>query len=261
MVAREEIYSCEIFLKAVVPLMKVLVEEREELARGFKDFTGVVQISVNDNGGKIGTHFKIEKGVWTTVKKVHENPTIELEFKDIVTFNNFFKGKSKKLPKINGKKHLKLMVYVFKVLLKMSALLSASEAPTENKDKVLLVKLYFYLLPSGISLLNKLGHEEVSKWAKRSPDRVYAWSVENEPELSSYIRVKAGKTKACRGKYKYSKPFFTMKFNNADSALGILLQKDDLVESTIKSKLIMEGAPEFGAMIGEFMMLVGSYAK
>jgi hypothetical protein len=34
-----------------------------------------------------------------------------------------------------------------------------------------------------------------------------------------------------------------------------------MLRSTAEEKLIMEGAPEFGAQIGGFMMLVGEYAK
>ena len=56
-------------------------------------------------------------------------------------------------------------------------------------------------------------------------------------------------------------PFFTMKFRDLDSALGILMSIDDMLESVRQGKLIMEGAPEFGAQIGEYMLTVGGYAK
>lgn len=124
-----------------------------------------------------------------------------------------------------------------------------------------MVKCFFYLLSSGISQLNKQGHEAVHDWALKSPDRVYAWAVDGYPEISAYLRVKAGKTRAGRGEYKRAMPFFTMRFNNLDSALGILLSTDDMLESTKEGKLVMDGAPEFGAQIGEYMMLVGSYAQ
>ena len=52
-----------------------------------------------------------------------------------------------------------------------------------------------------------------------------------------------------------------MKFDSTESALGILLDKDDLLESTMNENLILVGAPEFGAQIGEFMLMVGNYAK
>ena len=56
-------------------------------------------------------------------------------------------------------------------------------------------------------------------------------------------------------------PFFTMRFKDLDSALGILMSIDDMLESVRTGKLIMDGAPEFGAQIGAYMMLVGALAK
>ena len=143
----------------------------------------------------------------------------------------------------------------------VSALSSLVKAPEKEEDKRLLVKCYFYLLSAGISALNKMGHETIHDWTSKSPDRVYAWKVNDEPTVSAYIRIKAGKSKAGRGEYKRALPFFTMRFDNLDSALGILMSIDDMLESVQKGKLIMDGAPEFGAQIGEYMLLVGALAK
>lgn len=261
MIPKDDFYASKIFLNAVLPLLKVIVESKDNLSKKFKNKTALVQISAEDSDGKVGTHFKIENGSWTVIKGLTVKPDLELEFKSIPAFNNFFKGKSKKLPKIKGIKNLGLLINTFKALMTMAKLLGAKTPPKEEKEKELLVKLYFYLLSSGISQLNKAGHPAVSKWAKKSPDRVYAWRVEDSPELSAYIRLKAGKSKASRGQYKRSKPFFTMCFDSVDSALGILLETDNLIESTVTEKLIMEGAPEYGAQLGEYMTLVGSYAK
>lgn len=140
----------------------------------------------------------------------------------------------------------------------MSSLLSVKEAPEALEDKELLTRLMFYLLTSGISQLNKLKEPSVHEWAKKSPDRVYALTVSGYEDLGAYIRVKAGKSRSARGNYKRSKPFLTMRFADVDSALAILLQTGDLLNLTAEEKLIMEGAPEFGAKLGDFMMLVGS---
>ena len=43
----------------------------------------------------------------------------------------------------------------------MADLLGATEAPKDEATKELLVKCYFYLLSSGISQLNKMGHEGI----------------------------------------------------------------------------------------------------
>lgn len=261
MISQDELYSNKIFLNAVLPLVKVIVESKKDISKKFKSKNAIVQISAKDKEEKVGTHFLIEDGIFTVVKGTYGKPDLELEFQSIPDLNNFFAGKSKKLPKIKGLKNLRLLISTLKALMTMGNMLGAKKPPEKEEDKELLVKLYFYLLSSGISQLNKAGHPEVSKWARKSPDRVYAWTVKSNPELSAYIRVKAGNTKACRGEYKRSKPFFTMKFDCVDSALGILLEIDNLIEATIKERLIMEGAPEYGAIIGEFMSLVGSYAR
>jgi hypothetical protein len=148
-----------------------------------------------------------------------------------------------------------------KILLKMSSLLGTSKPPEDEETKRLLVKCFFYLLSSGKSQLNKNGHEGVHGWALKSPDRVYSFAVDGYPEISAYIRVKAGQSRAGRGEYKRALPFFTLRFNSLDSALGILLDTDDMLEATKAGRIIMDGAPEFGAQIGEYMLTVAAYAK
>ena len=147
------------------------------------------------------------------------------------------------------------------VLLKMANLLGATEAPKDEATKELLVKCYFYLLSSGISQLNKMGHPGIKDWTTKSPDRVYAFAVDNYPQVSAFIRIKAGKSRAGRGEYKRAMPFFTLRFNNLDSALGILMSTDDMLEATKAGRLIMDGGPEFGAQIGGFMLEIGDLAK
>lgn len=261
MTSKNDLYSNKIFLNAVLPLVKVIVEEDPGINKSFKGKSGKVQISAITKENKVGTHYIIENGEIQVKLGLTEKPDLELEFKSIEDFNGFFKGTSKKLPKIKGIKNVGLLIATLRALLKMSALLGATDIPDIEAEKDLLVKLYFYLLSSGISQLNKAGHPEVSKWVEKSPDRVYAWTVDGKPDIAAYIRVKAGNSRSARGQYTRSKPFFTMRFDSTESALGILLDKDDMLESTISEKLIMEGAPEFGAQIGEYMLMVGAYAK
>lgn len=254
-------YANIIFLNAVLPLLKVVVDHYEGIQKKFSGITGILQISALDGNKKVGTHYEINEGQLKVIKGITDSPTLELEFKSIQDFNGFFKGTSKKLPKIKGLRHLKLLIASLSGLMKMANLLGLSDLPKHESDKGLLVRLYFYLLSSGISQLNKAGHPDIAKWVKKSPDRVYAWTVNGDEKLSAFIRIKAGNSKAARGLYKRSKPFFTMRFDSVDSALGILMEIDDMIESTIKGKLVMEGAPEFGAQLGEYMTLVGSFAK
>lgn len=264
-------YTLTVFLNAVVPLLKPLVAAKPELAKGFRGREGVVQISalvdvgegtdITGKGERRATHLEIVDGELRVHLGEHPAPNLEIEFPSAERLNAFFKG-SVNLPKIRGAAaNPALLVATVKALLAMSSLLSAKEAPKAESDQELLVKLMFYLLTTGISQLNKAGHPQVRELTVPSPDRVYAFAVDNRPDLGAYIRIKAGKSKAFRGAYTRSAPFFTMRFDSVLSALGILLQTDDMLESTAAGKLTMAGSPEYGAELGALMMVVAGYAQ
>jgi len=265
---QDTLYSYKIFLNAALPLVKVIAGDIPALAKKFEKAHCVFQVSAlcpEAPEGKVATHFTVNSGEWKVcADKVATNAMVELQFKSVDAFVGFFKGKMSPatLPKMIGvTKHLGMFLAFMQVLLKMSALLGATKPPEDEVTKVLLVKSFFYLLSSGISCLNKNGHEAVHDWATKSPDRVYAWAVNGHPEVSAYIRVKAGKSRAGRGQYKRAMPFFTLRFDSLDSALGILMDTDDMMEATKAGRLIMDGAPEFGAMLGDYMLMVAAYAK
>ncbi|NLO45367.1 MAG: hypothetical protein GX107_02560 [Clostridiales bacterium] len=265
---KETLYANKIFFNAALPLVKVIANDVPSLKKQFQKVTAVIQISALDPeiaGGKTATYFEIKDGEWTvTLDALHESPDVELEFKSPEAMNDFFKGKISlsSLPKMRGiiSKFGAFKPFLL-TLLKMSGLLGASEPPKDEPTKELMVKCFFYLLSSGISQLNKMGHDDIHDWALKSPDRVYSWAVDGYPQISAYMRVKAGQSRAGRGEYKRAMPFFTLRFNNLDSALGILMSKDDMLEALKAGRLIMDGAPEFGGQIGAFMLEVGALAK
>ena len=265
-------FTTTVFLNAVVPLLKPIVAERPELRRAFRGKEGVVQISalapaqaggisVDGRETRLATHLTVANGTLSPHLGPHEAPNLEIEFSSAQKLNDFFKGKVN-LPRIRGGMGSPgLLVATVKALLTMSSLLSATEAPAKAADRELLTKCMFYLLTTGISQLNKAGHPQVHKWTDPSPDRVYAYAVDGHPELGAYIRIKAGKSKAFRGQYTRSAPFFTMRFDSVHSALGTLLQTDDMLAATAAGRMSMEGSPEYGAELGALMMMVGEYAK
>ena len=201
-------------------------------------------------------------GVVKVVPGLAEKPDVELAFPSIEALNGFFSGKSKKLPKISGAfGNFGLFLAFFKTLLAMAAALGATKPPEGPEEKALLVKLFFYLLTSGISQLNKAGHPDVSKWARASPDRVYALAVLGDDELAAYVRVKAGSTKAVRGVLRALQAIL-----HAGLRLGPIRPSgpswtDEMIAATAAGRIRMLGAPEYGAMLGEFLLLVGSLAK
>ena len=263
---KEALYSNKIFLNAALPLVKVIANDVPSLKKKFENAHAVIQVSCLDpdvEGGKVGMHFVVNSGEWLVHTCLTEEPHFELEFKSVEALNDFFKGNISLggIPKIRGLKYAGTLVSFVMVLLKMADLLGATEPPKDEETKELLVKCYFYLLSSGISQLNKMGHPEIKDWTTKSPDRVYAFAVDNYPQVSAFIRIKAGKSRAGRGEYKRAMPFFTLRFNNLDSALGILMSIDDMLEATKAGRLVMDGGPEFGAQIGGFMLEIGALAK
>ena len=263
---QEALYSNKIFLNAALPLVKVIANDDPKLKKKFEKAHAVIQVSCLDpevEGGKRGMHFVVNSGEWLVHTCLTEDPHIELQFKSVENLNDFFKGKITPagIPKIKGFKKADVLISFVMVLLKMANLLGATEAPKDEATKELLVKCYFYLLSSGISQLNKLGHPEIKDWTTKSPDRVYAFAVDGYPQVAAYLRIKAGKSRAGRGEYKRAMPFFTLRFNNLDSALGILMSTDDMLEATKAGRLIMDGGPEFGAQLGGFMLEIGALAK
>ncbi len=255
-------YTAKLFIHAVLPLIRVVAEDTE-LIKKWKKHNGVVQFEVATDEGLWGIHFIVEDGKLTPkIATLPSNEvTISLHFNSVEHFNAFFRSETKKLPKIKGFLHPGMLTVTMKTLLKMSSLLSITKPPKKLEEKVLVTKMMFYLLTAGISQLNKLEHPDIKKWTTTSPNRVYALTVDDWKDVAAYIHVKAGKSRSARGRYERSKPFFTMRFADLDSALAILLETGDLLALTAEKKLIMEGAPEFGAKFGDFMMLVGEYIK
>ncbi|MDO5627363.1 MAG: hypothetical protein Q4G43_03480 [Mobilicoccus sp.] len=262
-------YQSIVFLNAVVPVLRPIVEATPSLRRAFAGLTGVVQISALADDGtsvdgrppRVATHIVVQDGELSMHLGPHRAPSVELQFGSRSKLNAFFLGKPV-APKIRGAAGSpRLLVATVRSLLAMSSLLGSAEPPTDPERARLLVKAMFYLLTTGISQLTKAGHPRFRQWARSQPDRIYQLEVAGADELAAYVRVKGGRTKAVRGPYTYARPFFTMQFDSPRSALGILLEVDDMIESTMAGHITMLGAPEYGAELGELMLTVGGYAK
>jgi len=267
MIPEQERFANKLFLNAVLPLLKVIANDDPALKKKFEGVSAVFQISAIDPEsptGKSATHFIVENGEWTVKNdQVAENPDSELCFNSIPDMNAFLKGDNAKgigaLLKAMGKKPGTFIKFLM-VMLKMSSLLMPKGVPDDEPTQRLMVKCFFYLLTAGISKLNKLGHPDVTRWTQPSPDRVYAIAV-NDTDVAAYIRIKAGKSRSGHGTYTRAMPFFTLRFDSYKSALGILLATDDMMEATKAQRIIMDGAPEFGAQFGDLLLVVGGFVQ
>ncbi len=264
-ITQDDRYAARIFLNAALPLLRVVAVDYPNLKKKFDKKSFIFQVSALDKEapkGKIATYFTIENGVWTThINDVCDAPDLEFEFSDIRKFVIFFSGKGMPMPKIKGMSKLGKLVPILQALLKMAGLLQSTSVPKKETDAAELVKLYFYLLPNGISQLNKAGHPLATKFAQNSPDRIWALQVKDDPVLASWIRVKDGNSKAGRGINERCAPFLTMEFDNVEHALGILMGTGDMLDYVSKKFLIINGAPEMAADLGNLLFAVGDFAK
>jgi hypothetical protein len=267
-ITQSDLYAARIFFYAAVPLLKVICQSEPKFGDKFNGKNFTFQISAKyekAEGGKLATHFSVEDGVWTThAGEVLENPDIELEFSNLKKFIIFFTGKGmvSVLPKFKGIfKNFGIFKDILMALLRMAGLMQAKDKPEKEEDQIMLCKLYFYLLPNGISQLNKMNHPDIKEVTAASPDRAYALIVDGYPELQSWLRIKAGKSMSGRGEYKRCKPFLAMKFKSPSLALDILMSKADMVDYIGKGNLFVDGAPEFGGIVGNLMFKVAYYAQ
>ena len=265
-ITQDDLYAARIFFNSAIPLLKVVIENRPKLKKKFDKKSLVFQISAmydKAENGKMATHIIFNKGEITCrVSELHPSPDIEFVFSDLKKFITFFSGRGMPLPKMKGAfSHFGSFIAIMQGLLDMAGLLQAEDAPKKEEDRELLTRLYFYLLPNGISQLNKAGQAAIHEWALGSPDRAYAFAVTGHDELQSYIRVKEGNSKAGRGEYPRCKPFLTLRFDTVEHALDILMSKGDMIDYIASGFLTVEGAPEFAGIVGEFMLLIGDYAK
>ncbi|MBQ1451927.1 MAG: hypothetical protein II473_04160 [Clostridia bacterium] len=258
-------YINKVFMAGALPLMKVIATDDPLINKLYTllRINAVYQVSAKTSGkGKEAVHFIVEDGVWEVHQGVYtgrKRISGELAFSSMEKMNAFMKGDFSQLPFFKIRSLPKFALFMM-VLLKMSSVLTATEIPEDEKTQLLTIKCFFYLLSTGISALNKMGNPKVAEWVKKSPDRCYQFEVIGYPDLAAYLHVGNGQSKAGKGLYPRSDPFFTMAFDCPVSALMILMGKGDMFKMTANRQLIMKGGPEFGVQLSEYMFYIQELA-
>lgn len=237
-----------VYLRSVVPLMKVLVEERPFYQKLMYRACGVVQFTARDS--EQAAHLILDDGALDVKQGVHEAPSITLSFKTLADMNTFFAG-GVALPGVKRIRGIGSLLRVLPLLLKLKILMPDA-LPTDPDERALKVKLLLYMVSNGLSQLNKGGDPDMKKYVAKSPERVFQWTVEGGGP-AAYLRIKGGKSKAGRGTYTRRRPYVHMLFPDIDGAFGVLTQQVSTVDGVREGKLRMEGAMEGGKEIGVFM--------
>ncbi len=247
-----ELLAARIFLRAVLPIIKVVLQDVPKMKKKFEKVTAKVQFVADNDGEPVGAHLVFDNGEFRVEQGVCDNPDITFSFGSVKKMNNMFAGKPV-LPKISGLKNFGLLINVFGLLMSLKILMP-NVKPKDPAKKRLKVKLTFYMITTALSQYNKGGDPEMVKWTAKQPERIYQITVDDE--IAAYLKVKAGKTRAGRGTYTKRRPFVHMKFNGVDGALPVVLNEVDMVAAMTKGYLTVEGSPEYGGNIGDFMIRI-----
>ncbi|WP_028314982.1 hypothetical protein [Desulfatibacillum aliphaticivorans] len=252
MATDRELLAARIYLRAVLPVMKVVLNEDPALKKKFANVTAKVQFVAKDPAGDVGACLCFDKGEFKVEQGVDSSPDITFSFRTVERMLAMLSGKPA-IPMIKGFWKIGLLIKVLSLLMSLKILMPDAR-PTDPEKKRLKVKLTFYMITTALSQYNKGGDPEMVKWTKMQPERIYQITVDDD--IAAYLRVKAGKSKAGRGVYKRRRPFVHMKFNGVDGAFPIVMNDIGMVDAVKKGFLTIEGSPEYGGNIGDFMVRI-----
>jgi hypothetical protein len=167
--------------------------------------------------------------------------------------NALFAGKPV-VPSIRGWTRLGLLWNVLGLLMSLKLLLPHRKPRTADEARRK-VKLTLYMASTALSQLNKAGDPQMVQWTAKQPERIYQWSVDGEP-IACYLKVKAGNTKAGRGVYTRRQPFVHTRFRSVPDALPMLANEIDTVEAMRQGLVTVEGSPEYGGQVSDFLVRI-----
>jgi len=239
-----------LLMKAALPLAKILVEEKPQLASKYRGWNRTVQFQVKDDP-ELACHLKFTDGKLAYFRGRYERPDLDFQFKDAAAFNALMTGKIA-LPRISGAlKNLSVLIGFLPLMLGLTLLLP-TKIPKDQQGKALKVKMLLYFISVALSQLNRAEDDDMKKFTRDMPDRIFQWSVSpNGPAV--YLRVKKGRTKAGKGYYTRRKPFVHMIFSGTEGAFMVLTGQIDNVEAMKLGYLVVDGSPEYGKDISSIM--------
>ena len=260
MALSDEQLTSRIVLRAVLPVIKVMLEDDTAIKKAFEGVSGKVQFRAEDTTGPIGACLVFDNGAFSVEQGIVESPNLVFSFSSLKKMNDMFRGKPvlpQIVPLLSGALgNLGLLVKTFRILLGMKLLMPTAK-PKNQEKKRLKVKMTLYMVSTALSQMNKSGDPEMNAWTGKQPERIYQWSVDNE-DIACHLKIKAGKSKSGRGIYTRRQPFVHMRFSSIENALPVLANEVDTITAIGKGWVTNDGSPEYGGRIGDFMMRIAN---
>jgi hypothetical protein len=258
--ADRQLLRTRLFLRAALPVAKVLLEDDPGAKKRFENVHARVQFVAKESPEPVGAYlvfgepaeaaggpaaaFRVEQGFC-------EKPDITFTFGSAKKLNDFFAGKTV-LPGIKGLHKPGLLLKVVRLLLSLKLMLPNSQ-PKDAAKRRLKVKMTIYMITTALSQYNNAGDPEMKDWTSKQPERVYQMVVEPEG-IAAYLRVRGGLSKAGRGIYAGRRPFVLMRFQGIDGALAIINKEYGFIDGVAKGCVRVEGSPEYASNLNDFMM-------
>jgi hypothetical protein len=254
MATATDLMTARIFLNALFPVMKTVLTDDPKMGKKFAGVTADVQFVARDGDNTLGACLNFQNGSLKIIQGICDHPDITFGFGSVAKMNAMLAGKPV-IPRIKGLLNIGLLIKIFGLLLYLKVLMPTAR-PKDPFKRRMKVKLTLYMITTALSQYNKGGDPEMARWTGKQPERIYQMSVDGEEDIAAYLRVKAGKSKAGRGIYKKRHPFVHMRFGGIDGAMPVILNDVDMVAAIKNGYLIVEGSPEYGRDVGDFMMRV-----
>jgi hypothetical protein len=267
-----ELLRARLFLRAALPVVKVMLEDDPAMKKRFEGVRATVQFVAKHKPEPIGAYLvfgepaplgaaapapgsspsvvpapvRLEQGFC-------ERPDVTFSFSSVAKLNDFFAGKTV-LPGIKGLSKPGLVAKVVQLLLSLKLMLPSAQ-PKDPEKRRLKVKLTLYMITTALSQYNKGGDPEMASWTSKQPERIYQLSVEPEG-IAAYLRIRGGLSKAGRGIYERRRPFVHLRFHGVDGALAVMNKEVGFIEGVAKGFVNVEGSPEYAANFSDFMLRV-----
>ena len=245
--------AARIFLRAVLPVMRVMLDEDPATKSRFAAVRAKVAFTAKNDGGDPANAWVIfDEGAFAIGFDACDDADITFAFGSLPKMNAFFAGRPV-IPRIHGWWRLGLLIKIVGLLMGLKILMPQAD-PVDPSKRRLKVKMTFYMITTALSQYNKGGDPEMVNWTARQPERIYQITVDDG--IAAYLRVKAGKSKAGRGAYRRRRPFVHMRFNGVDGAYPIVMNQVDMVSAVRQGLLAIDGSPEYAGNLGDFMMRI-----